>query len=113
MEDERLNVLIMGGTTFLGPHLTNELLSHGHKVCHFTRGNEWGFSFPEVEKLQGDRDGNLKALEGRRWDAVIDTSGYFPRVVEASSKVLAMATGHYTFISSISVYADFKQPYVN
>jgi 2'-hydroxyisoflavone reductase len=108
-----LKILILGGTTFLGPYLTNELLTHGHKVTHFNRGNEHGFDFPEVEKLQGNRDGNLKALEGRRWDAIIDTSGYLPRVVEASSKILAKATRHYTFISTISVYEDFNQPYID
>ncbi len=106
-EGNGLNVLILGGTTFLGPHLTNELLSRGHKVTHFTRGNS--FSFPGVENLVGDRDGNLKVLEGRKWDVVIDTSGYLPRVVEASSKILAKATRHYIFISSISVYNDLNQ----
>jgi 2'-hydroxyisoflavone reductase len=112
-EVDALKVLILGGTTFLGPHLTNELLSHGHKVTHFSRGNEHFLSFPEVEKLQGDRDGNLKALEGRKWDAIIDTSGYLPRVVEASSKILAGAASHYTFISTISVYDDFKRLHID
>lgn len=107
-EGKSLKVLILGGTTFLGPHLTDELLSHGHKVTYFNRGNEHCY-FPEVERLQGDRYGNLKALEGRKWDAIIDTSGYIPRVVEASSKILAKATDHYTFISTISVYDNFNQ----
>lgn len=48
----------------------------------------------------------MKALEGRRWDAVIDNSGYFPRQVAASAKLLSAATDQYIFISSISVYAD-------
>ena len=112
-ENGGLNVLILGGTTFLGPHLTNELLSHGHKVTHFNRGNDHGVSFPQVEKLQGDRYGDLEALKGRKWDAVIDTSGYLPRVVEASSKILGKATKHYTFISTISVYANFNQPSID
>jgi len=108
-----LKVLILGGTTFLGPHLTNELLSHGHTVTHFNRGNEHDFYFPEVEKLQGNRYGNLKALRGRKWDVVIDTCGYLPGVVEASSKILTKATKHYTFISTISVYNDFNQPTID
>ena len=112
-EEEGLKVLILGGTTFIGPHLTNELLSHGHKVTHFTRGNEHGFSFPGVEELHGNRYGDLKALEERKWDAVIDTCGYLPRVVGASSKILAQATNHYTFISTISVYDDFNQPSID
>ena len=112
-EEGGLKVLILGGTTFLGPHLTNELLSHGHQVTHFNRGNEHGFSFPRVEILQGDRGGNLKAIKGRKWDAVIDTCGYFPRIVEASSKVLAGATNHYTFISTIRVYDNFNQPNID
>ncbi|MBN2478772.1 MAG: NAD-dependent epimerase/dehydratase family protein [Parachlamydiales bacterium] len=108
-ENGCLNVLVLGGTSFLGPQITNELLKHGHKVTHFNRGNENNFSFPGVEKLKGDRDGNLKALEGRKWDAVIDTSGYIPRIVEASSKILAKATNHYTYISTISVYENYNQ----
>jgi len=111
-EEKKLNVLILGGTTFLGPHLTDALLSRGHKVTHFNRGNA-NWNFPGVEKLKGDRDGNLNILEGRKWDAIIDTSGYIPRIVEASSKILAKATAHYTFISTISVYADFNQPHID
>ncbi len=105
-EEKSLKVLILGGTSFLGPHLTKELLNHGHRVTHFNRGN--GLAFPGIETLRGDRCSNLSALEGRKWDAVIDTSGYIPRVVEASSKVLAKATNYYIFISTISVYDNFK-----
>lgn len=112
-EEGGLKVLILGGTTFLGPHLTKELLSHGHKVTHFNRGNDHGFSFPEVESLHGIRCSDMRALEGRKWDAVIDTCGYFPKVVEASSKTLAQATKHYTFISTISVYENFNQPSID
>lgn len=110
---KRLKVLILGGTTFLGPHLTQELLKHGHKVTHFNRGTVHEFSFPEVETLHGVRCNDMKALEGRKWDAVIDTCGYLPKVVEASSKLLAKATRHYTFISTISVYSDFSQSHIN
>jgi 2'-hydroxyisoflavone reductase len=62
--------------------------------------------FHDVETLIGDRDGNLAALKGRRWDAVIDTSGRIPRVVKASATLLADAAEHYTFLSSVSAYAD-------
>lgn len=104
-----LKILILGGTSFLGPHLVEELQEHGHAVTLFNRGTQNSPLFSTVELLQGNRDGDLKALEGRRWDAIIDTSGYLPRVVEASSKILAEATDHYTFISTISVYEDFSK----
>src|ERR1700722_1401667 len=104
-----LKILILGGTHFLGPHLVEETQSRGHEVTLFNRGTSNPSLFPEVEQLQGDRDGNLKALEGRQWDAVIDTSGHLPRGVKASSEVLHGATKHYTFISTIGVYANFHR----
>src|SRR5262249_32517423 len=66
--------------------------------------------YPEVEKLRGDRDGELDALADREWDAVVDTSGYVPRVVRGSAELLAGAVERYCFISSVSVYADFNGP---
>lgn len=62
---------------------------------------------PEAEHIHGDRDGGLAGLESRRWDAVVDTSGYVPRVARASAELLRNS-GHYVFVSSISVYADFS-----
>jgi 2'-hydroxyisoflavone reductase len=62
--------------------------------------------FRQVERLRGNRDGGLDVLRGRRWDVVIDPSGYVPRLVRAAAEVLADAVEHYTFISSISVYPD-------
>jgi 2'-hydroxyisoflavone reductase len=76
----------------------------------FNRGSTHPDLFPEVEKLRGNRDGNLDVLQGRRWGAVIDPSGYVPRLVRASAEVLADAVEHYTFISSISVYGDVDSP---
>jgi 2'-hydroxyisoflavone reductase len=66
--------------------------------------------FPDLEKLKGDRDNQLEALEGRKWDAVVDTSGYVPRHVKLSAELLAPNTEHYVFVSSISVYADEGNP---
>ncbi|MGH2375054.1 MAG: NAD-dependent epimerase/dehydratase family protein [bacterium] len=97
-------LLILGGTVFLGRHLVEAALARGHAVTLFNRGQHNPGLFPEVEKLRGDRDGNLTALRGRSWDAVIDTCGYVPRIVQASAELLADAVRHYTFISSISVY---------
>ena len=84
-------------------------MAHGHDVTLFNRGETNPELFPELEKLQGDRDGDLSALEGREWDAVIDPSGYVPRVVRASAELLRGSVGHYVFVSSGSVYAE---PYV-
>lgn len=103
-------ILILGGTGFLGPATVEAARARGHVLTLFNRGKTRPGLFSDVEKLQGDRDpdkgGGLKALEGRRWDAVIDNSGYFPRQVGASARLLAPNTEHYIFISSISVYAD-------
>ncbi|MBA3943395.1 MAG: NAD-dependent epimerase/dehydratase family protein [Herpetosiphonaceae bacterium] len=101
-----MKILILGGTQFLGVHLVEAALQRGHTVTIFNRGQTRPELFPPVEHLQGDRDGDLRALEGRRWDAVIDTSGYVPRIVKASAQLLAAADEHYTFISTINVYAD-------
>ncbi len=101
-----MRLLILGGTVFLGRAVVEAALARGHEVTLFNRGQHNPELFPEVEKLRGDRSGDLKALRGRRWDAVVDTCGYFPRVVRASAEALAGAVEHYTFVSSISVYAD-------
>ena len=105
-----MKILILGGTVFLGRHLVEAALARGHEVTLFNRGQHHPGLFPDVEKLRGDRDGNLDALRGRRWDAVVDTCGYVPRVVRASADLLAGAVKHYTFISSLSVYADTREP---
>ncbi len=102
-----LKILILGGTSFLGPHLVEELQEHGHKVTLFNRGTQNTSFLSHVEMLQGNREGDLNALTNRSWDAIIDTSGQLPRLVEASSKILSTATNHYTFISTIGVYENF------
>jgi 2'-hydroxyisoflavone reductase len=107
MQMNVLKVLLLGGTSFLGPHLVDELLGHGHEVTLFNRGTVNKSLFPNVETLQGNRDGDLHALKNRSWDVIIDTSGHLPRVVEASSKILSNAAKHYTFISTIGVYENF------
>jgi 2'-hydroxyisoflavone reductase len=101
-----MRLLVLGGTVFLGRHLVEEALVHGHEVTLFNRGKSRPGLFSQLECLQGDRDGGLKPLRGRRWDAVVDTSGYLPRVVRQSVELLREATDHYTFVSSISVYGD-------
>ncbi|HEY8378893.1 MAG TPA: hypothetical protein VIK91_20515, partial [Nannocystis sp.] len=99
-------ILILGGTAFLGPELVTAAQRRGHTVTLFNRGQTRPELFPDVEKLRGDRKNDLKALEGRTWDTVIDTSGYLPRTVRASAELLAPNVRQYVFVSSISVYAD-------
>lgn len=98
-------ILILGGTGFLGPHIVTTALARGHTVTLFNRGKTHPGLFPNVEKLQGDRNGHLEALANRQWDAVVDPSGYVPRQVTASATLLAPNVHHYVFISTISVYA--------
>lgn len=101
-----MKVLILGGTKFLGRHLTESALKAGHEVTLFNRGKTNPGLFPNVENLTGDRDNDLSSLKGRTWDVVVDTSGYIPRAVKATAELLADSVEHYTFISTISVYSD-------
>ena len=74
-------ILILGGTGFIGPHMVRYARARGHKLTLFNRGRTNPHLFPDLEKLVGDRNGDLTALEGRTWDAVIDNSGYTPPAV--------------------------------
>ena len=105
-----MNLLVLGGTRFLGRHVVDAALARGDAVMVFTRGrqpNPWGTA---VTALAGNRDPaiapGLAALEHGAWDAVIDLSGYVPRTVRASAELLAPRVGRYLFVSSISVFAD-------
>lgn len=102
-----MQILILGGTQFVGRHLTQAALDAGYEVSLFNRGRSNPDLFPQVETLIGDRDGGLEALKGRKWDAVIDVNGYVPRLVRDSGQLLADHVGRYCFISTISVY-DFE-----
>ena len=104
-----MRILVLGGTVFLGRHVVDAALERGHELTLFNRGQTRPDLFPDVEKLHGDRDGDLAALQGRDFDAVVDTSGYVPRIVGETLDALG-AVGHYTFVSSISVYADLSTP---
>lgn len=99
-----MKVLVLGGTAFLGRHLVEAALDRGHEVTMLNRGQTNPDLFPGVERLAGDRNGDLSALRGREWDACVDPSAYLPRQVRAAAEYLAGRIGHYTFISSISVY---------
>jgi 2'-hydroxyisoflavone reductase len=101
-----LKLLVLGGTKFLGRAAVEAALARGDEVTLFNRGETSPELFPEAEKLRGDRDGDLSALRGREWDAVIDPSGFVPRVVRDSAELLRGSVGHYVFVSSASVYAE-------
>ena len=103
-----MKLLVIGGSRFLGRHLVAAAQAGGHDVTLFNRGRS--APVDGVEMIEGDRNTDLDRLEGRRWDAVIDTCGYFPRAVAASAKALADSVDRYVFISSLSVYADHSVP---
>src|SRR5919202_3128911 len=104
-----MRILILGGTQFLGRHVVEHALERDHEVTLFNRGRTRPELFPAVERLRGDRDGDLGALRGRDFDAVVDTSGYVPRIVRDTIDALG-DVGHYTFVSSISVYGRYEEP---
>ncbi len=101
-----LDILVLGGTGFIGPHEINYARARGHKITMFNRGKTAPDMFPDVETLIGDRDDQLDALKGRNWDAVIDNSGFFPRHARLSAELLHGHVGQYMFVSSISAYGE-------
>lgn len=105
----KLSILVLGGTRFVGPHFIEAARARGHAISIFNRGRTNVGRVKDVEVLNGDRDGQLDTLKGRKWDAVLDTSGYVPRHVRASAELLAGQTAHYLFVSSISVYASLAK----
>lgn len=102
-----MKILILGGTVFLGRHIVDAARARGHELTLFNRGQQNADLFPDLEKLRGDRNGDMAALRGRHFDVVIDTSGYTPKHVSAASEALGGRFDHYTFISSISAYREF------
>jgi 2'-hydroxyisoflavone reductase len=102
-------MLILGGTGFIGPHLTEQALARSFRVTHFNRGRR-DAEVENVETLLGDRKGQLDSLKGRKWDVVVDNTGYIPKFVKMSADLLAPNTGYCLYISSISAYASFAKP---
>jgi 2'-hydroxyisoflavone reductase len=106
----KLKILIMGGTGFLGPHVVEVARKRGHTLTLFNRGKTHPGLFPDIEQLHGDRKSDLSALEGRKWDAVVDTSAYIPADVTKSATLLAPNVTQYLLISTVSVYAKLDKP---
>lgn len=109
--EKPLNILILGGTGFTGPHQVRYALARGHKLTLFNRGRkevEWP---GEVEELTGDRNtGNVDALKDRKWDVCIDNPTSVPFWVRDVGQVLAGNVDQYIFISTISVFSDNSKP---
>ena len=109
--EKPLKILILGGTSFLGPHQIAYALARGHEVSTFTRGKTIPKIHPEifsqVEQLIGDREDNLEALKNRKWDVVIDNSGRRTKWTEDTAQLLVDQVGYYMYTSSISVFYPF------
>ena len=106
-----MKILIIGGTKFLGRHLISAALQNGHTVTLFNRGKKYsGEPIETVEQIHGDRNCDLENLGDRRFDAVIDTSGYLPQTVSISAEFLKDRATQYVFISSGSVYPETPEP---
>lgn len=102
-----MRILIIGGTSFVGRAITEAAVAAGHEVTLFNRGQTASDEFRDVERLTGDRNNDLSALGGdRSWDATIDVCAYVPRHVRDLLELLDERAGHYTFISTVSVYDD-------
>lgn len=100
-------LLVLGGTVFLGRHVVDAALAAGCEVTIFNRGSRDVHFTQPVEQLKGDRNGDLSALQGRRFDAVVDCSGYTAQQLQRSADALRDQVQHYVFVSTISVYARF------
>jgi 2'-hydroxyisoflavone reductase len=105
-----MKLLIIGGSVFVGRHLLEAALARGDSVTVFNRGKSAATWPAGVEVRHGDRKADLSALAEGHWDAVVDCCGYLPRDVARMAECLHGRVARYVFISSISVYADFKQP---
>jgi len=117
LENKKLSILILGGTSFLGPHQIKYALERGHKVSIFTRGktipNVNTNDFGEVEHLVGDRENNLTALENRKWNVVIDNSGRNVEWTRKTAQLLKDSCDIYIYTSSTGVYFPYKEANLN
>lgn len=99
-----LRLLILGGTGFIGPHYVRAAVKRGHNVSVFNRGKDPVDFPPGVERLLGDRNGDLESIKNRDWDAVLDLAVYTPIWVRTLGQALKGRVKHYTFISTVSTY---------
>jgi 2'-hydroxyisoflavone reductase len=99
-----MRILVIGGSSFVGRGIVQAALDEGHDVTLFNRGKTDPGAFPDAEHLTGDRNSDLSALDGRDWDATVDVCAYVPAQVRSLLENLGHRAGHYTFVSTISVY---------
>jgi 2'-hydroxyisoflavone reductase len=104
-----MRLLVLGGGVFLGAAVVDAACAAGHAVTVFNRGRARSAWPAGVDCIAGDRQRDLAALQGRRFDAVVDTCGYLPGDVRLSAEALAGA-GQYLFVSSVSAYASLVRP---
>jgi 2'-hydroxyisoflavone reductase len=100
-----VNILVIGGTRFLGPHFVTAALANGHRVTVFNRGSRRLPDVPDLVQRKGDRRSDLGALDGASFDAVVDTCAFHPDDIAASASQLASRCSRYCLISTVSVYA--------
>src|SRR4051794_21748759 len=101
-----MRILVIGGSSFVGRGIVSAALERGHNVTLFNRGKTDPSAFPQAEHLTGDRNSDLSALQGRTWDSTVDVCAYVPSQVRSLLTALGDGAGHYTFISTISVYSQ-------
>jgi nucleoside-diphosphate-sugar epimerase len=102
-----MDLLVIGGTVFVGRAVVRAATERGHHVTIFHRGQHGEDAFPDVEHMHGDRTSDLSLLAGRKWDAVIDTCGFDAGTVGSAARTLSAGVGHYGFVSSVSVYSEW------
>jgi 2'-hydroxyisoflavone reductase len=101
-----MRILVIGGTSFVGRHMAQTAMDHGHEVTLFNRGKTNPDVLPQAQRLTGDRNSDLTALDDRSWDATIDVCAYVPRQVRSLLESLGTRSGHVVLVSTISVYPD-------
>jgi 2'-hydroxyisoflavone reductase len=101
-----MRILVVGGTRFFGRAFVEEAVRHGHRVTVFHRGESEPDDFPDVEHVHGDRKAGLEVLEGRSWDAVLDTCAFVPREVRELARAIGGRVAQYALVSSLSVHHD-------
>lgn len=101
-----MKILVIGGGIFLGRAVVGAALTAGHQVTVFNRGQASANNGFPVTWIRGDRDGDLVALQGGRWDVVVDTCGYFPRQIRRLLHAVGGTTGCYVFISTVAAYRN-------
>ncbi|ALG14219.1 NAD-dependent epimerase/dehydratase family protein [Kibdelosporangium phytohabitans] len=100
-----MRLLVLGGTVFLGRAIAAEAVGRGHDVTCAARGSTSGAPAPLVRLDRDDPDG-LAPLRGERFDAVVDVAKIsYPHVHRAVEQI---RSAHWTFVSSISVYQEFR-----